>query len=148
MIEVISSSGTSRSFGPVYIFDSTGKLKFVGGGGGGSASWGSITGTLSDQLDLQTALDAKFDLEDINPICKLAENINKGQAVYISSANGTNMIISKASNDAESTSSKTFGLLSATGVTNAQIRVITSGFLAGLDTSTANAAGDPVAVVS
>lgn len=29
------------------------------GGGGGGASWGSITGTLSAQTDLQTALDAK-----------------------------------------------------------------------------------------
>ncbi len=35
MIEVLSASGTARSFGPVYIFDSTGKLKYVGGGGGG-----------------------------------------------------------------------------------------------------------------
>lgn len=30
----------------------------IGGGGGGGA-WGSITGTLSDQTDLQAALDAK-----------------------------------------------------------------------------------------
>lgn len=29
---------------------------------GGSGVWGSITGTLSDQTDLQTALDAKFDV--------------------------------------------------------------------------------------
>jgi hypothetical protein len=29
--------------------------------GGGSVVWGSITGTLSDQTDLQAALDAKFD---------------------------------------------------------------------------------------
>lgn len=29
--------------------------------GGGSMSWGSITGTLSDQTDLQSALDAKAD---------------------------------------------------------------------------------------
>lgn len=29
------------------------------GGGGGSSAWGSITGTLSDQTDLQSALDAK-----------------------------------------------------------------------------------------
>lgn len=29
------------------------------GGGGGGGTWGSITGTLSDQTDLQTALDAK-----------------------------------------------------------------------------------------
>lgn len=31
----------------------------LGGGGGGGGTWGSITGTLSDQLDLQAALDAK-----------------------------------------------------------------------------------------
>ena len=30
-----------------------------GGGGGGDATWGSITGTLSNQTDLQSALDAK-----------------------------------------------------------------------------------------
>lgn len=30
-------------------------------GGGGGGSWGSITGTLSDQTDLQAALDAKAD---------------------------------------------------------------------------------------
>lgn len=29
------------------------------GGGGGGGTWGSITGTLSNQTDLQTALDAK-----------------------------------------------------------------------------------------
>jgi hypothetical protein len=33
----------------------------VVGGGGGGASWGSITGTLSSQTDLQTALDGKID---------------------------------------------------------------------------------------
>lgn len=31
------------------------------GGGGGSTTWGSITGTLSNQTDLQTALDGKVD---------------------------------------------------------------------------------------
>ena len=31
----------------------------ISGGGGGSASWGTITGTLSNQTDLQSALDAK-----------------------------------------------------------------------------------------
>ena len=29
--------------------------------GGGGGTWGSITGTLSDQTDLQSALDAKYD---------------------------------------------------------------------------------------
>lgn len=32
----------------------------VGGGGGGSSEWGQITGTLSDQTDLQDALNAKM----------------------------------------------------------------------------------------
>ena len=34
----------------------------VTGGGGGSSAWGGITGTLSDQADLQAALDAKAPL--------------------------------------------------------------------------------------
>lgn len=33
-----------------------------GGGGGGSSAWGGITGTLSAQTDLQSALDAKLSL--------------------------------------------------------------------------------------
>ncbi len=32
------------------------------GGGGGASAWGSITGTLSDQADLQAALDARLTL--------------------------------------------------------------------------------------
>lgn len=35
------------------------KVDTGGEGGGGAASWGSITGTLSNQTDLQSALDAK-----------------------------------------------------------------------------------------
>ncbi len=74
---------------------------------------------------------------------KLGEAINKGQAVYVSSADGTNMIVSKASNASEPTSSKTLGLIETSGVLNDQVNVVTEGLLAGLDTSTA-AAGDPV----
>ena len=74
---------------------------------------------------------------------KLSTAINKGQAVYVSSANGTNIIVSKASNATEATSSKTLGLLETTGATNAIVNVITSGLLGGLDTSTATI-GDPV----
>jgi hypothetical protein len=80
----------------------------------------------------------------VKHIVKLGENINKGQAVYVSSADGTNMVVSKASNATEATSSKTMGLLAASGVTNDQVYVITEGLLAELDTSTATNAGDPV----
>jgi hypothetical protein len=74
---------------------------------------------------------------------KLSESINKGQAVYISGANGTNILVSKASNLTEATSSKTLGLLETTGSINAIVNVITSGLLDGLDTSAATV-GDAV----
>ena len=79
----------------------------------------------------------------IKHVVKLGEAIAKGQAVYVSSADGTNMIVSKASNASEATSSKTLGLLETGGVTNDFVKVVTEGLLAGLDTSTATA-GDPV----
>lgn len=74
---------------------------------------------------------------------KLGQAINKGQVVYVSSANGTNMIVSKASNDGEGTSSKTMGVLETSGILNDISNVITEGLLSGIDTSTANA-GDPI----
>jgi hypothetical protein len=163
--------------------------------GGTAAIWGNITGTLSNQTDLQTALNAKFDdptgtisqyirgdgsianfptisgglptggtagqiLSKIDATdynahwidnyatqtkneVKLGATLAKGAAVYVSSANGTNMIVSAASNTTEATSSKTFGLLETGGVTNDQVKCVTFGLIAGLDTSTATA-GDPV----
>ena len=74
---------------------------------------------------------------------KLSQAINKGQAVYVSGANGTNILVSKASNTTEATSSKTIGLLETTGAINAIVNVVTDGLLTGLDTSTATI-GDPV----
>jgi len=74
---------------------------------------------------------------------KYAVALTKGQAVYVSSADGTNMVVSKADNSSEATSSKTLGLVTATGGTNYQGEVITEGLLAGLDTSTATV-GDAV----
>ena len=50
----------SISSAEVDIWGAMGSLS-KGGGGGGGASWGDITGTLSDQTDLQTALDGKQD---------------------------------------------------------------------------------------
>jgi hypothetical protein len=74
---------------------------------------------------------------------KLSQAINKGQAVYVSGANGTNILVSKASNTSEATSSKTIGLLETTGTTNDILNVVTDGLLTGLNTSTATI-GDPV----
>jgi hypothetical protein len=74
---------------------------------------------------------------------KAGEAINKGQAVYVSSADGTNMIVSKASNTSEATSSKTMGLLAQTLATNGKGFVITEGLLDNVNTFGATA-GDPV----
>ena len=41
--------------------------EWVTGGGGGAAIWGGITGTLSNQTDLQTVLDAKAPSSGISP---------------------------------------------------------------------------------
>lgn len=162
---------------------------------GTAAVWGNITGTLSNQTDLQAALNAKFNvpagtisqyirgdgtlatfptlpgglptggtagqiLAKINSTdyntewidnfatqtkneVKLGQTLAKGAAVYVSSADGTNIIVSAASNASEALSSKTFGLLETGGSTNAFVKCVTFGLLAGLNTSAAQA-GDPV----
>jgi hypothetical protein len=69
--------------------------------------------------------------------------INKGQAVYVTTSDGTNMIVGLASNATEATSSKTMGLLDATVAQNGFANVVTEGLLAGLNTVGATA-GDPV----
>ena len=74
---------------------------------------------------------------------KYGQQINIGQAIYVSSADGTNMIVSKADNSTESTSTKSLGLAIETGNINHQGAVITEGLLAGFNTSAA-IAGDPV----
>lgn len=58
ILDTIPSTGTT---GYVLTKTSSGTTWSAGGGGGGGASWGTISGTLSDQTDLQNALNAKAD---------------------------------------------------------------------------------------
>jgi hypothetical protein len=77
---------------------------------------------------------------------KLGEAMTAGTPVYVSGSTGnagTNMIVSKSSNSAEATSSKTLGLLATGGAANDIVFVITEGLLSGLNTNGATA-GDPV----
>lgn len=69
--------------------------------------------------------------------------ITKGQAVYVTSADGTNMIVGLASNTTEATSSKTMGLALSTTAINGHLFIVTEGLIDGLDTSTATV-GNPV----
>jgi hypothetical protein len=74
---------------------------------------------------------------------RAGEGLVLGTPVYVSSSNGTNMIVTKASNASESTSSKTLGLLAQNLNVNTNGFVVTEGLLAGLNTDGA-VAGDPV----
>jgi hypothetical protein len=119
-------------------------------GGSGNLPAGGATGDI-----LAKASGTDYDVEWISNYTSTVQHevkagvaLTKGQAVYVSSANGTNMIVSKASNASESTSSKTMGLVASSAALNDIIFVITEGLLTGtggapLDTSTATE-GDPV----
>lgn len=100
-------------------------------------------------VELVVNLDKSVDIvipnysNSIQHDVKLSETIGKGQAVYVSGASGTNILVKKASNATESTSSKTLGLLVSGGGLNDIVKVATEGLLSGLNTSTATI-GDPV----
>jgi hypothetical protein len=76
----------------------------------------------------------------------LSGTITKGTAVYVTGSSGTNMLVGRASNTSEPTSSKTMGLMQSdittTGGTQTGF-VVTEGLLGGLNTAAATA-GDPV----
>lgn len=65
--------------------------------------------------------------------------LNKGAAVYISGANGTNVLITKADANSDPSSSKTLGLLSQDLAINELGYVTTEGLVAGINTSSATA---------
>jgi hypothetical protein len=76
----------------------------------------------------------------------LAGTITKGTAVYVTGSNGTNMLVGRASNTSEATSSKTMGLMQSDITTTGASQtgfVITEGLLDGLNTA-GQTAGDPV----
>jgi hypothetical protein len=76
----------------------------------------------------------------------LSGTITKGTAVYVTSSDGTNMLVGRASNTSEATSSKTMGLMQSNITTTGGTQtgfVITEGLLSGLNTA-GQTAGDPV----
>jgi hypothetical protein len=140
------ATGATGATGPQGIQGATGATGPAGPGIAAGGTAGQIL-TKVDGTDYNTywtnVAPAASYTSTIKHEVKLGDAIAKGQAVYVSSADGTNMIVSKASNAAEATSSKTMGLLENGGSTNAKVNVITEGLLAGLDTSTATV-GDAV----
>jgi len=128
----------------------------------GSAAWGSITGTLSTQTDLQTALNLKAPLasptftgivtapritgrcDGLEVLCKAGLAINAGQVVYVTGASGNNIVIGLARANAEATSSKTLGISESTLANNATGYVITEGLMTVSISAPSANEGDPI----
>ena len=144
---VVSDSGTDASI-PLAdatnsgLFSATEKTKLAGIAAGAEVNvnpdWNATSGD-AQILNKPTGLPTNNVGHDV----KYGVSLTIGQAVYVSSADGTNMIVSKADYSTESTSSKTIGLVTSTGAANHIGRVITEGLFAGLNTLGSNA-GDPV----
>ena len=126
-----------------------------------AAVWGAITGTLSSQTDLQSALNAKFDdptgdttqyiagdgslitfpvAGQSGTLVREVRNttgatLTKGTIVYISGATGNKPTVSKAIATGDSTSAQTFGMCQANISNNSNGYVVCVGDLGGLDTS-------------
>lgn len=80
-------NATAPTTGQALTFDGT-ELKWATVGGGGGATWGSITGTLSTQTDLQTALDAKLSPKTVNTVASGTYTVQLSDAnkvVYLAS---------------------------------------------------------------
>jgi hypothetical protein len=134
--------------------------QIIAAASGGSVAWGAITGTLSAQTDLQTALNGKFD----NPTGTTADYIDgtgglqvfptltsadkmvtvgrnstgstlyAGTIIYISGSTGNRPNYVKAQANSEATSAGTFGVIQADIPNNSDGNAVTIGTLSNLDT--------------
>lgn len=124
----------------------------------GTSQWVNVTtvppgGTAGQILTKNTGTDYATQWSDnyadwtsqVKQYVRAAEILTKGEAVYVSSADGTNILVSKASNTTEALSSKTIGLIAQNlnTTSNKFGYVITEGLLGGLDTNAATV-GDAV----
>jgi hypothetical protein len=75
-------------------------------GGGGGGTWGSITGTLSNQTDLQTALDAKQPVITTLPVANGGTNLTTATDDNVMVGNGTTWQTKALPDCSNSTTSK------------------------------------------
>lgn len=105
-----------------------------------TATWNQV----ADRIVLNVSqVPAAGYAAQVKHLVKAGQPLSIGQPVYVSGSTGTNMIVTAASYSAESTSSKTLGLMGQTLALNDLGFVVSEGLLPDLDTSAATA-GDPV----
>lgn len=110
---------------------------------GGGTPAGGIAGQIMVKTS-STDYDIHWEDNSVPRVKHLVKNstgaiVPAGSVVYISGADGTNMLISLADADTEATSSKTIGLVETAIAIGASGYVVTEGLLAGLNTNTATA---------
>lgn len=127
-----------------------------------ATQWGDITGVITDQTDLQTELDGKFDvptgdttqyldgagtptpfpaLASADKMVTVGRNatgstLYKGTIVYISGSTGNRPNFVKAQANSEATSAGTFGVIEADIPNNSDGNCVTIGTIENLDTRT------------
>jgi len=104
----------------------------------------SASGTTAITVSVDQSLLSVADASTASTLRTYVKNssgstITKGQAVYVTGADGTNALISLASASADATSSKTLGIAASTMTNNAFGYVIENGQLSNIDTSAATA---------
>ena len=81
-----TSTGIAQFIGTDFAVDTNGLVSIIGGAG--TSIWGGITGALSDQTDLQDALDLKYDAADFsndwdyNLLLKSTTDLSEGTHLY------------------------------------------------------------------
>jgi hypothetical protein len=141
----------------IYVYDSGSYTEI---GDSISAEWGHINGDITSQVDLQTALNAKFDNPTGNSTQYLdgsgtpttfpafasadkmvtvgrnstGSTLYKGTIVYISGSTGNRPNFVKAQANSEMTSAGTFGVIEADIANNADGNCVTIGTIDNLDT--------------
>lgn len=113
----------ASSSGFVFIETDTGVVFYPNGGsgwtavaGGGGASWGSITGTLSSQTDLQTALNAKANTSSLATVATTgayADLSGKPTLGTLASQNGTFSGTSSGTNTGDNAANSLYSGLAA-----------------------------------
>jgi hypothetical protein len=142
----ISNSGPQGAAGPTGPTGPQGTAGPAGPAGTGVPS-GGAAGQILTKVS-PTDYDTTWQTLDTSIVpqllaVKAGVAMSKGSAVYITGATGGNIIVGLAQANAESTSSKTLGLIQTTLANNGQGYVVTHGVLSGLNTAGTNE-GDTV----
>jgi hypothetical protein len=143
----VGPTGPTGATGQTGLTGDTGPIGPTGSDGLGVPSGGTTGQILAKDSNVSGDFTWIDNYSDWTTVLKhevrASQALTIGDAVYVSGANGTNMLVSKSSNSSEAASSKTLGIAAKSTATNGLLFIIAEGLLSGLDTSTATI-GDPV----